>query len=510
MKKIILFCILLLAVQVGLVAQTPGDLDFSFNGTGYHVRTDSIDSRFEKVQLMPDGRIVAGGILEDSTGDRLYLDRFLPDGELDTAFGVGGRYVLTTMDASPSEWVVMDVQPDGKPVIGASVDYFGVGYTLVMRLDVDGRPDSTFGQNGYVLDPTSAHFASPMELDVRPSGKILLLGAGENALGMVMLLADGNRDNSYGANGLAWATWQGIEDFYPTSGKITAAGEAFVVMEESAWSPRYVVVGLDAECRLDSSFGLNGRLIVPQSHISGGPIALQTDVADRVYLAGVSADFSTGYYQTAVVRLQPSGVLDGTFGNGGLVRFALAGADLYAMALLEQVDGKMLVCGVKEGSSQTIFVGRLTSTGQADLGFGQSGLATPYIGGVYAEAKAMAQQADGRIVVAGVKNLQSQEGNAVVARLWAGTVIAGNDGPAAGPGIEAFPNPTAGMVKLRRDWEGEARVTVTDVSGRLVLALAWEAATLELDLAGVPNGSYVVSVAGEGRVANRRVVVLHP
>lgn len=510
MKKILFPIIVLVCMGRLALAQNPGDLDFSFNGTGYHVRTDSIESRYEDVFLLPDGKILAGGVLEQADGPRLIVDRYLPDGEVDTTWGVGGRFILTTMDATSSDWVLMDLQPDGKPVVSAVVDYFGVMYNLVMRLHPDGTPDSTFGQVGYVLDPTSNQFEYCFEIKVLPTGKILLLGGGESALSMVTLESDGNRDTGFGLNGIASVNWPGFSDFSPLTGHITPSGEAFVIMEEDVWSPRYIVVSLDDRCELDSAFGTNGRYIIPQSHIGGYPMALHEDGSGRVYLAGMSGTFTTNYVEATVIRLQPSGVLDATFGSNGQMRLVQPGADLYVNRMMEQVDGKLLVCGVAEGSAQSMFVGRFTPAGQVDLGFGQSGVATPYIGGTYAEAVSMAQQADGKIVLAGMKNLQFQEGYATVVRLEGGTVIASTEIPVAEGNLTLYPNPSAGQVKLLLgDWTEPAEVQVMDMAGREILCGLWtpgQASSLELDLGQVPEGSYLVRVVGVERVAVGRLV----
>ena len=98
----------------------------------------------------------------------------------------------------------------------------------------------------------------------------------------------------------------------------------------------------------------------------------------------------------------PSGGLDLGFGSAGKVSTAFGGDDT-AMAL--QADGKIVMVG---GSGTDFLLARYNVDGSLDAGFGTGGLVTRDVGaGSSDEARAVAIQADGKIVVAG---------NAVVGR----------------------------------------------------------------------------------------------
>ncbi len=98
----------------------------------------------------------------------------------------------------------------------------------------------------------------------------------------------------------------------------------------------------------------------------------------------------------------PSGGLDPGFGSNGKVSTAFGGDDT-AMAL--QADGKIVMVG---GSGTDFVLARYNLDGSLDTSFGSGGLVTSDVGvGSADEARAVAIQADGKIVVAG---------NAVVGR----------------------------------------------------------------------------------------------
>ncbi|HET9197924.1 MAG TPA: delta-60 repeat domain-containing protein [Solirubrobacterales bacterium] len=92
------------------------------------------------------------------------------------------------------------------------------------------------------------------------------------------------------------------------------------------------------------------------------------------------------------------GQLDPTFGNGGSVRLLTGDEQYLIKGVAVQPDSKILLAGGEAPGS--LLLVRLLADGQIDPGFGQGGkVVVPVPGG--AEARTVAVQPDGRIVVAG-------------------------------------------------------------------------------------------------------------
>ncbi len=123
------------------------------------------------------------------------------------------------------------------------------------------------------------------------------------------------------------------------------------------------------------------------------PLALQSD--GKILVAG-------GASPTEAVRFNEDGILDSTFGTGGVVdSLPISG---YANAIVTQGDGKIIVAGysfvdslVNEGFALV----RLNTDGTVDSTFGTNGVSFNPIGVYEAEAYSAAVQKDGKIVVAG-------------------------------------------------------------------------------------------------------------
>jgi uncharacterized delta-60 repeat protein len=144
---------------------------------------------------------------------------------------------------------------------------------------------------------------------------------------------------------------------------------------------------------LDSSFDGDGRvtLAVGQSAI-GTAVAVQPD--GKIVLAGYTELPSTSAF---VARFDAAGVFDPSFDGDGVVLPPLSnGAQARAIAL--QADGKIVVAGI---NAQDFFVLRYNNDGSPDNSFDDDGVATVSLSTGYDQANAVAIQPDGRIVAAG-------------------------------------------------------------------------------------------------------------
>ncbi|MCS6926252.1 MAG: delta-60 repeat domain-containing protein [Candidatus Binatia bacterium] len=123
-------------------------------------------------------------------------------------------------------------------------------------------------------------------------------------------------------------------------------------------------------------------------------LVLQAD--GKIVVAGHAAG---GF---VLVRYQPDGSLDPSFGTGGTVTTAISGTGDFASALAVQADGKLVVAGyVSMAPQYSIALLRYNPDGTLDTAFGENGKVTT---GDSHVASGLALQADGKIVVAGSFN----------------------------------------------------------------------------------------------------------
>src|SRR5205823_4847629 len=119
-------------------------------------------------------------------------------------------------------------------------------------------------------------------------------------------------------------------------------------------------------------------------------VAIQAD--GKIVLGGTAR---TDHERFAAARLSAGGALDRTFGTNGVATLPATAAG-WGMVL--QPDGKIVLAGQGASGTTSYLVGRMLTTGKADLTFGKSGIATIPVGtGAFGDAVAL--QPDGKILV---------------------------------------------------------------------------------------------------------------
>lgn len=153
---------------------------------------------------------------------------------------------------------------------------------------------------------------------------------------------------------------------------------------------------------LDLTFGSGGKVITDfdgRSDIAQA-VAIQSD--GKIIVVGQSGDADLVFH-SAVVRYNPNGSLDTTFGSGGrtLLPFDSAGDVLSSIVI--QPDGKLVVAGAlnQNNANNAFLVARLNPDGSVDTSFANGGKLVATFGDAAAQANGVALQPDGKIVAAG-------------------------------------------------------------------------------------------------------------
>jgi len=333
----------------GVATADPGDLDPSF-GNGGKVRTSlsRYDDSAGRIVVQDDGKIVTVGVGARGGERDLLLARFLPDGDLDTSFGSGGR-VFFGFKKKTERGAAIALQPDGRIVVTAQVEKGeDTARMLVARFLVDGSYDPSFGQKGRVTTAFDGIYLSPAALLVTKTGEILVGGQGF------------------------------------VGGLTTSKARAWILA-------RY-----DANGRLDRSFGDRGRVVMPL----GNGLSALAEQADGKIVAGGSA--GPGFVDFAVARLLGDGSLDPTFADGGIAVTSFGSGNDYVEAIAIDGSGRIVAAGrTWRGVIPDIALARYLPDGSPDPSFGSGGKVTTDVGHGANEGYGLLVADDGRMVVAG-------------------------------------------------------------------------------------------------------------
>ncbi|MES2634681.1 MAG: hypothetical protein V4669_17055 [Pseudomonadota bacterium] len=212
--------------------------------------------------------------------------------------------------------------------------------------------------------------------------------------------ADGSLDETFGTGGFRttalsplWESCRGIA--LQDDGKFLVTG-----IISSGATEDIFVARLNADGSLDTAFGDGGTTQVAFSTRldRGSSLIIQTD--GKIVVAGQTRFTSGDSGDFALVRLHANGALDTSFSVDGKVSasFTASGADS-AVSLAQQADGKIVAAGVT-GSSSDVAVARFNVDGSLDSSFGTGGLFTyPNAGGDRAQSVMVTP--DQKILVAG-------------------------------------------------------------------------------------------------------------
>jgi uncharacterized delta-60 repeat protein len=214
----------------------------------------------------------------------------------------------------------------------------------------------------------------------------------------VAAVTPGDLDITFGTNGRVITDFGGTDDCVnalaiDTQGRIVAAGQGY---------GNFALARYNADGSVDTSFGNNG-MVDTDFGSNDAAYALAIDSGGKIVVAGQAYDFNGGKYDFALARYNTNGSLDTTFGTNGMVTTDFgASAGAAAQALAIDSSGKMVVAGYAwNGHDNDFALTRYNADGSLDTAFGNNGMVTTDFWGSGDQARALAIDSRGRIVVAG-------------------------------------------------------------------------------------------------------------
>ena len=327
-------------------------------------------------------------------------------GALDTSFGTGGKVTTTTGNSAGASSVVM--QPDGK-ILAAGYGYNGAGYDFaIARFNPNGTLDAAFGTGGKVATDFGGSDDFANAILRQPDGKIVVIGQRNFELNgydivLARYTATGALDTTFGTGGKVITDF-GNGDEYMQAAALQADGKIVVGGGTGdLFFPDFSVVRYNGNGTLDTSFGTGGRVTTP---IGGGPgaaseVLLQPD--GKIVALGYSG-FTGGSFDFAVVRINPNGTFDSSFGTGGQTATDFGNTASLAFGGALQPDGRVIAVGYTSPTNLTegaTALARYNVDGSLDNSFGTGGKVVIDAGDGGDTANAIALQSNGKFVVAG-------------------------------------------------------------------------------------------------------------
>jgi uncharacterized delta-60 repeat protein len=354
---------------------TNGSLDTSFGTNGVVSQNFGVLGPILAVVIQPNQQILA---LASGFGGAA-LGRFNADGSLDTTFGTGGFATSRALDSGPETLSVMALQPNGAILI--------TGNGLLGRFTSSGQLDATFGTLG--VAPMTNTIAT--SIAVQADGKILVtsgIAPAPELFGAPPLpspfsgsisryTSTGSLDTNFGIAGIVAcpASAAGIA-LQPngksvvvgtlTSGLVLGTNGTFAVPNNQLG---FAAVRYNTNGSIDTTFnpglgiGSGGGVVTGfgSSFQFGSPFGAAIQSNGDIVLGGEAGNGNTQGFQLgsssfALTRYTPSGQLDTSFGNNGIVITRLSSNLSFINVVLLQSDGKIVAVGNSGSAGESSFV----------------------------------------------------------------------------------------------------------------------------------------------------------
>jgi len=281
--------------------------DSSFGTAGFATYTSAFGASGRALAIQADGRIVVVGdefpTVSDSSDQRILVTRFTSSGNLDTAFGLSGRFLSSSNQAGQAQDLVID--SNGRIIFtGSIVGTIAPDAAIAGRLSSTGQLDATFATQGYFID----EFEGDPRLNaisMRPNGHFVAVGTyvgpypSTQQSPLVVCLTDfGLLDTECGSSG-----WRSLSktnyDVYGDDVVVTADNTILLSGMIDGVNTSPMVMRLKHSGEPDSSFGSGGTWL--NVGLTGRMYALS--IQDDGRILGAGYDEEIGLSSLTVIRL---------------------------------------------------------------------------------------------------------------------------------------------------------------------------------------------------------------
>ena len=357
-----------------------GLLDASF-GSGGIVILQNLIGQFDDVKVQTDGKILLGGFTLNLTGENqsdFLLVRLLPNGQLDQSFGTGG-IVITGFAAPP----VTTPTPTARINVAAaanggtaSASSQSEGEFYLPSLAIDGI--RAWGTTGAWRDGTQNEFPDWLQVDFnspKTIGEIDIYTVRDNFTSTAEP-TDAETFTLYGITAFEVQYWNGTTWITVPNGNITNNNK---VITRVTFPP---VTTSKIRILVHNGLGGYSRIVEVEAWTADLPpepvatndairdLALQPD--GKIIAVGTT-DFINLKGDFALARYNPDGTLDTSFDGDGKVTTDFGGGHDEARAVALQADGRIVAGGyaIVEGGKSAL--ARYNPDGALDTTFDSDG-----------------------------------------------------------------------------------------------------------------------------------------
>jgi uncharacterized delta-60 repeat protein len=327
---------------------------------------------------------------------------------LDPTFGAGTGKSATAVGAGNASISDLKVSSDGK-ILAAGTSNSGTSNDFELdRFNTDGTVDTTFGTAGratlnFGLFGGNNDSIAGIAFHVNANSGVVAVGTTTSGATSTIALARYNLNVNGFADGTLdlnfGTTGTHAVELGVASGVVVDATQGILV--SGTLNNKFVLYRYTAAGVLDATFGAGGMATVDfLAAETSTCVALQ---GAYILVGGYTYNSATGFTDFALARFLPNGALDNAFGAGGRVTARILGFDKLN-SIVVQADGRIILAGSSGAGGISYFgIVRYNANGTLDgtFGYGSKLLTTFTAGSGVAAGYKVILQSDGSILVAG-------------------------------------------------------------------------------------------------------------
>ncbi|EAS18612.1 putative hemolysin-type calcium-binding protein [Flavobacteria bacterium BBFL7] len=430
-------------------------IDQTYGVNGY--ASGATNGTFLNVSTILTGNkiLVAGN---PGSNTSYYIEKYLDTGLRDTTFGTNGLVLVNINANSKDNANAMYVQPDGKIIIAGTSDsdasLFGTYWDVfVSRLMPDGSLDTTFGINGHVKTNLGTNDDEVWEVAVSSTGEVFVLAATQHSGVVNKLLKYNNAgvlDASFGINGILDLPVPADSRFYELI--INDQDELFIsgtILNTATNEYDATVMKLDLQGSFITSYGTNGVVTITDS-LENYTTRDMIFTSDGGLLITGAAGNNSIDTQLALYKITGNGLLDTTFNTTGVAFFDHGSSNYgvtFAYSVVELPDGSFIAqADIIGNNNYDLLLLNVGADGTLVSGFGNNGRYILSRSTHQDYNRQVLLQDDGKLIVVGMDTDTTTRRTMLVRFKDAFTLS--SEKP-AGHKLSVFPNPFVNQINVK-------------------------------------------------------------
>lgn len=520
MKKLLFTGLLLLATW-GAKAQVGTLLDPNFGEDGFAITP--ISKRFDttrNILELADGRILSIVTIRPAGSDpHIAVVCLKPDGQIDSSYGVEGVRKLKPF--AGQNFALNAIELADKSVILSGYTFKPEGHltaAFLIKLDANGEPISSFGNNGSVqVGGTAGMNFLARGVAELPDGKLIQAGYHNNKMMAIRYNSDDTLDSTYGDNGINVVDLGANRDSYGRAMLLQSDNKLLIV---GRWTPpgelntKILVVRLMPDGTMDTSFGPDGKGFITVSVGEGPDFGTCLDIQTDGYIVVGGHSWTNDdpiHYDAAIVKLSPDGKLDTSFDTDGIANFKIepdCENTIFGLAVSDEMKIYATGNATRAGTIDIppcVILFSLNPDGSFNKEFANEGKYSLLSGNNLTQSECLLMQKDGNMLIGG-EIYNDYDSAPYVARL-----LQKNPTSLELPlqsltaNLTIYPNPAHNYIELAGSEWTDCSASIIDLQGKRIVGET-KLRDNRLDISSLEPGKYILQVRNSEATVNKLFV----